>query len=97
MTNLKDKVAETAEQVKHAVTETADKVGHAAAEAFHKSDHAVADVARKAKDLAVDAGASIKHLGDKTIDKVNGAVRVTGNKGKDAHDKKKNGDPERKA
>ncbi len=95
MTNLKDKVTETAEKAKHAVTETADKVGHAAAEAYHKGDHAIADVARKAKDLAVDTAANIKQVGGKIVDKANGVVRAAGDKGKEARDKKNVG-PERK-
>jgi hypothetical protein len=97
MTNLKDKVAETAEHVKNAVTETADKVGHAAAEAFHKGDQAVTDVAHKAKDVAVGTAANIRRIGDKAIDKANGAVHAIGDRGKQARDKKKNGAPERKA
>ena len=97
MTNLKNKVAKAAEQVKSVVTDTADKVGHAAAEAYHKHDHAIADVARKAKELAVDTAANIKHLGDKAVDKANGAVHAAGNKGKEVRDKKKNGSPERKS
>jgi ElaB/YqjD/DUF883 family membrane-anchored ribosome-binding protein len=75
MTNLKDKVTETAEHVKNVVTETADK----------------------AKDIAVETAANIRRIGDKAIDKANGAVHAIGDRGKQARDKKKNGAPERKA
>jgi hypothetical protein len=40
VTNLKNKVAETADHVKNAVKETATKVGHAASEAADKLKHA---------------------------------------------------------
>jgi hypothetical protein len=54
MTNLKNKVSETASQMKNAVTETVDKVGHAASEAVHKADRALTDMARKAVGLGVE-------------------------------------------
>jgi len=86
MSNLKNKVSETAEQVKNAVTETVDKVGHAATEALHKGDRALSDMARKAVGLAADATGKLKEVTDKVAAMPEGGAPANGNKVKNAGD-----------
>jgi len=77
-------------QFKDKVAETAEHVKNAVTETADKVGHV-------AKEIVVDTAANIKRIGDKTIDKVSGAVHVASDKGKEARDKKKNGSPARKA
>jgi len=84
MSNIKEKVIATAEQMRNAVKKTAGKVGHAAADALDKGDHAISKAARKAKDIAVETADKIKHKNDKTQDAASDEAHGAGEETKKA-------------
>jgi hypothetical protein len=66
MINLKDKVGETAAQMKNAAIDTPEKVGPAF-EAARKGDRPLTDMARKAVGLGVEAIDSLKEVATQVV------------------------------
>ena len=92
MSNLKNKVSETARHMKNAVTKTVDKVGHAASGAFHRVDHALSDSARRAVGLGVETIDKWKETRNETAGEAQSATPAAADdKDKLAGDKAKKG------
>jgi hypothetical protein len=89
MSNLKNKVSETAQHMRNAVTEAVEKVSHAAIQAFHKADHALADPARKAVGVGVETIAESKEVGNLTAREPQSATPAAADKDKVPGDKAK--------